>query len=83
MKSSGLPDVVPFAVGFPIPDKARAALVQVLTALRAFQTGRVPLQVRGHAQDVLVVDLVPTAHTQGDQALFWGGESTSMRLLGY
>lgn len=66
-----LPDVVPFTVRLPVPDEARAGLVQVLAALGAFEAGGVPLQVRGDPQDVLVVDLVPAAHAQRYQPLFW------------
>ena len=64
-----LPDVVPFTVSLSVPDEARAGLVQVLTALGTFETGGVPLQVRGDPQDVLVVDLVPAANAQRHQPL--------------
>ena len=64
-----LPDVVPFTVRLSVPDEARAGLVQVLAALGTFETGGVPLQVRGDPQDVLVVDLVPAAHAQRHQPL--------------
>lgn len=66
-----LPDVVPFTVSLSVPDEARAGLVQVLAALGTFETGGVPLQVRGDPQDVLVVDLVPAAHAQRHQPLLW------------
>ena len=42
-EKNAIPDVVPFTVGFPISDKTRAGLVQILVTLRALQTGRVPL----------------------------------------
>lgn len=66
-----LPDVVPFTVRLPVPDEARAGLVQVLAALGTFQTGSVPLQVGGHPQDILVVDLVPATHAKRHQPLLW------------
>lgn len=64
-----LPDVVPFTVRLSLPDEARAGLVQVLAAFGTFETGGVPLQVRGDPQDVLVVDLVSAAHAQRHQPL--------------
>lgn len=64
-----LPYVVSFAVGLAVPDEASACLVQVLTALCALQTRRVPLQVRGDPQDILVMDLTSAAHTHGDPGL--------------
>lgn len=64
-----LPYVVSFAVCLPVPDEASARLVQVLTALCALQTRRVPLQVRGDPQDILVMDLTSAAHTHGDPGL--------------
>lgn len=66
-----LPDVVPFTVSLSVPDEARAGFVQVLAAFGTFETGGVPLQVRGDPQDVLVMDLVPAAHAQRYQPLLW------------
>lgn len=66
-----LPDVVPFAVRLSISDKARARFVKVLAALGTFETGGVPLQVRGDPQDILVVDLVAATRTQRHEALLW------------
>lgn len=64
-----LPYVVSFAVGLAVPDETSAGLVQVLTALCTLQTRRVPLQVRGDPQDILVMDLTSAAHTHGDPGL--------------
>lgn len=68
---AALPDVVPFTVRLSVPDEARAGLVKVLAAFGTFETGGVPLQVRGDPQNVLVVDLVPAAHAQRHQPLLW------------
>lgn len=67
-----LPYIISFAVCFAISDEASARLIQVLTAFRALQTRSMPLQVRGDPQDVLVVDLTPTAHTHCDSRLLCG-----------
>lgn len=64
-----LPCVISFTVSLSVSDKTGAGLVQVLAALCAFEAGRVPLQVRGDPQDVLVVYLTSTAHTHGDSRL--------------
>lgn len=66
------PDIVPFAVGLAISHEASAGLVQVLAAVRTLQAGCMPLQVWGHLQDVLIVDLAPAAHTHGNPGLFYG-----------
>lgn len=47
------PNIISFTVRLSVPHEARTALVQELPTLLALQTGRVPLQVRGHSQDVL------------------------------
>lgn len=65
-----LPDVVPLAVRLAVPHKAGASFVQELMALGTLEAGGVPLQVRRHSQDVLVVDLSPTAHTETQSPLF-------------
>lgn len=70
-----LPDIVSFTVGFPVSDKAGTRLVQILITLRTLQTGSVPLEVRRDPQNILVMDLVPTADTQRDQPLFWRTKS--------
>ena len=62
------PDVVLLAVGLAVPDKAGAVLVEEHLALTALETGRVPLQVGCHTEDVLVVDLGVASHTQGELA---------------
>lgn len=56
------PCIVSFTVGFPVSDEASAGLVQILAALCTLEAGCVPLQVRGHSHDVLVVYLTPAAH---------------------
>ncbi len=66
-----VPYVISLAVRLAVSDEASARLVQILTALCALQTGCVPLQVRGHPQDVLVMDLTSTADTHGDPRLLW------------
>lgn len=58
-----LPYIISLAVRFPVPYEASARLVQVLVALHAFQTGCVPLQVRGDPQNILVMDLTAAAYT--------------------
>lgn len=63
------PVVVPLAVRFAVTHEARAALVQKLRAVRTLEAGGVPLQVRGHAHDVLVVDLRPAANARGCASL--------------
>lgn len=74
------PDVVPLAVGLPVSHEARARLVQVLAALGALEAGGVPLEVWGHPQDELVVDLTPAAHARGRAGLLCGEGRTSGRL---
>ncbi len=66
-----VPYVISLAVRLAVSDEASARLVQILTAFCALQTGCVPLQVRGHPQDVLIVDLTSTADTHGDPRLLW------------
>lgn len=63
------PNIVPLAVGLALPNEARARLVQELVALGALEAGGVPLQVGGHPQDVLVVDLGPAPHAQAQSSL--------------
>jgi len=53
---------VVFTEGFPVSDEAGARLVQILVALRAPQTLRVPLQIRRNPQDEAIQDLMPTTH---------------------
>lgn len=74
------PDVVPLAIGLPVSHEARARLVQVLAALRTLEAGGVPLEVGGHPQDELVVDLTPAAHARGGARLLCGEGRTSGRL---
>lgn len=74
------PDVVPLAVGLPVSHEARARLVQVLAALSTLEAGGVPLEVGGHPQDELVVDLTPAAHARGRGRLLCGEGRTSGRL---
>lgn len=66
-----VPYVISLAVSLAVSDEASARLVQILTAFCALQTGCVPLQVRGHSQDVLIMDLTSTAYTHGDSRLLW------------
>lgn len=56
------PRIISFTVGFPVPDEASAGLVQILAALCTLEAGCMPLQVRGHSHDVLVVYLTSAAH---------------------
>ncbi len=69
----GLPDVVLLAEGLPVPDEAGVVLVEEHLTLAALETGGVPLQVGGHAQDKLVVDLAAAADTQRVLAAAAGG----------
>lgn len=62
-RKKNLPYIISLAVRFPVPYEASARLVQVLVALHAFQTGCVPLQVRGDPQNILVMDLTAAAYT--------------------
>lgn len=60
------PNIVSLAVRFSVFNKAGTVFVQELVALRALKARRVPFEVRGYPQNVLVVDLrpAPHAHTQ-------------------
>ena len=58
-----LPDVVLLAEGLSVSDKAGTIFIKKHLALRALEAGRVPLEVRGHPQDILVVDLTTTPDT--------------------
>ena len=58
------PDVILLAEGLSVSDKAGTVLVEEHLALGALQAGRVPLQVGGHPQDVLVVYLAPAPHAE-------------------
>ena len=60
-----LPDVVLLAEGLSVSDKAGTVFVEKHLTLGALEAGRVPLQVGGHPQDVLVVDLPTAAHAKG------------------
>lgn len=64
-----LPRIISLTVGLSVSDEACARLVQVLAALCTLEAGCVPLQVRGHSEDVLVVYLTSTAYTHGDSRL--------------
>ena len=64
-KRVSLPDVVLLAEGLSVSDKAGTIFIKKHLALRALEAGRVPLEVRGHPQDVLVVDLPTAAHAKG------------------
>lgn len=48
-----LPCIIFFAKRLPVSDKAGTVLVEKHLALVALETGRVPLEVRGHPEDVL------------------------------
>ena len=65
-----LPDVVPLAVRLAVPHKAGASFVQELVTLRTLEASGVPLQIRRHSQDILVVDLRPTPHTETQPPFF-------------
>ena len=64
-KRVSLPDVVLLAEGLSVSDKAGTVFVEKHLTLGALEAGRVPLQVGGHPQDVLVVDLPTAAHAKG------------------
>lgn len=66
---SVLPDVVSLAVSLPVAHEAGAGLVEELMAFGALKARGVPLQVRRHAEDVLIVDLRPAAHAQAEPPL--------------
>jgi len=57
------PHIISLAVGLAVSNKAGTVLVEELVALCAFETRGVPLQVRRHPQDVLVVDLGAATNT--------------------
>lgn len=61
-KIKSLPDIISFTICLSFADEASAALVQVLAALCALEAGCMPLQVRGHPHDVLVLYRAPAAH---------------------
>ena len=63
-----VPDVISAAVGLSVADETGAILVQVDGALDAFETRGVPLEVRGHAEDVLVSDLTSAADAEAQPA---------------
>lgn len=67
---NGVPDIISFTVGFPISNKARTALVQILITLRTFQTCRMPFQIRRNPQNILIVNLIAATNTQGNQTFF-------------
>ncbi len=56
------PCIVLLAESLAVPYKAGVGLVKEHLALAASQARRVPLQVRRHAKDELVVDLPAAAH---------------------
>lgn len=60
---------VVFTEGFPVSDEAGAGLVQILMALRAPQTLRVPLQIRRNPQDEAIQDRMPTTHAGRNQLI--------------
>ncbi len=59
-----LPDIIFFAKGFSVSNKAGTVFVKEHLALAALEAGRVPFEVRGHPQDVLVMYLPSTANTK-------------------
>jgi hypothetical protein len=52
-----VPDIISAAVGLAIADETGAILVQELGALDALEARGVPFQIRGHTQNVLVLDV--------------------------
>lgn len=68
------PNIITLAVGFAIAHETRTALVQELPALLALQTRRMPLEIGGNAQDILIVYLAATANAMR-QALFFCKEN--------
>lgn len=58
------PNVVALTVGLPVPHETGALLIQELLALGAFQTRRVPLQIRRYPQDPLVVNSAAAADAE-------------------
>ena len=63
-----VPDVVSAAVGLSITDEASAVLVEEDGALDALETRGVPLEVRCHAEDVLVSDLTTATYAKAQAA---------------
>jgi hypothetical protein len=59
-----VPNVVILAEDFAVSDEASAVLVEELLALAALEAGSVPLEVGGHPEDVLIVDLASAANAQ-------------------
>ena len=86
-KTSGVirhsPDVVAFAVRLAVAHEAGARLIQVLVTVGAFEAGGVPLQVRGHAQDVLVGDVRTAPHAHRHPALLCRREKKTQSTSGY
>lgn len=56
-----LPHVILLAVGFAVPHKTRASLVEELLAGGTLEARRVPFEVRGHPQDPLVMNPTPAS----------------------
>ena len=63
------------AVRLALAHEAGARLVQVAGALGALEAGGVPLEVGGHAQNVLVQDAAPAARTTGNVAASHGAKA--------
>lgn len=63
-RKSLIPDVISAAEGLAVADEAGAVLVQEDPALDALEAGGVPLEVRRHPENVLVLDGRPAADAQ-------------------
>lgn len=70
-KSTIIPDVISFTVGFAVPHEACAGFVQKLLAFLAFEAGCVPLQVWSHPQNPLVVYLTSAPHAMAKPSRFF------------
>lgn len=77
-----LPHIVSFAIGLSVPDETSAGLIQVLAAFRALEAGRVPLQVGGDSQYVLVMDLASTSYTHRESWLLCKDHTHTHAVVG-
>jgi hypothetical protein len=57
MAVGDVPDIISAAVGLSIADETGAIFVQELSTFDALEARGVPFQIRGHTQNVLVLDV--------------------------